>query len=85
MNYIGFLVFVLFISKVRWQVGGYRILGVFPVPSKSHYYIGHALMAGLANDGHAVTVISPFRLNKPISNYTEVFLENSMRLFEHGN
>lgn len=56
---------------------GYRILGVFPVPAKSHYSIGHGLMKGLAERGHDVTMISPLKANKPIENYTEVFIENS--------
>lgn len=60
---------------------GYRILGVFPMMSKSHYYVGHGLMKGLAEHGHDVTMISPFKANKPIKNYTEVFIENSYDLY----
>lgn len=65
-------------------VNSYRILGIYPVPSKSHYYVGHALMKGLALEGHEVTVISPFRVKKPIPNYTEVFLENSWESSRQG-
>ncbi|XP_055848943.1 UDP-glycosyltransferase UGT5-like [Episyrphus balteatus] len=39
---------------------GYKILGVFPIASKSHFIIGDALMRGLAEKGHDVTVISPY-------------------------
>lgn len=49
----------------------YRILGVFPVPSKSHYYVGEALMQGLAERGHEVTLISPFQSSNPINNNNE--------------
>lgn len=56
---------------------GYRILGVFPTPSKSHYYVGHGILKGLAEHGHDVTMISPFKAFEPIENYTEVFIENS--------
>lgn len=55
----------------------YRILGVFPMISRSHYHIGHAVMKGLAEDGHDVTVVSPFKQPSPIENYTEIFLEHS--------
>lgn len=60
---------------------GYRILGVFAIPVKSHYYVGQALMQGLAERGHEVTVISPFAAKNPIKNYNEVFLENVYDLY----
>lgn len=59
------------------NVCAYNILAFLPVASKSHYYIGHNLMKGLAKEGNQVTVISPFKEKKPIENYTEVFLEHS--------
>ncbi|XP_031634976.1 uncharacterized protein LOC116348206, partial [Contarinia nasturtii] len=59
------------------NVISYRILGVLPVPSKSHYYIGHNLLKGLAKEGHDVTVITPILDKNPIKNYKEVFLEHS--------
>lgn len=64
---------------------GYRFLGVLPIPSKSHYYIGHNLLKGLAEEGHDVTVISPFKEKKPIKNYKEVFLEHSWIESRKGN
>lgn len=63
----------------------YKILCVFPLPSRSHYYVGHALMKGLAEDGHQVTIVSPFQQKKPIENYTEVLLEHSWTRFERGD
>lgn len=60
---------------------GYRILGIFPSPSKSHYYVAHGLMKGLAEHGHDVTMISPIKAYKPIQNFTEVFIENSYDLY----
>ncbi|XP_055304713.1 UDP-glucosyltransferase 2-like [Sitodiplosis mosellana] len=69
---------VLLLLCILYQnVSGYRFLGVLPVPSKSHYYIGHNLLKGLALEGHDVTVISPFKEKNPIKNYKEVFLEHS--------
>lgn len=55
----------------------YKILGILPTASKSHYYIGHNLLKGLAEEGHDITVITPFKEKDPIPNYKEVFLENS--------
>lgn len=75
------LVQVLSILAFSYQnVCGYKFLAVLPVTSRSHYYIGHNLMKGLANEGHQVTVVSPFKLNAPIKNYNEVFLENSWEM-----
>lgn len=62
----------------------YKILGVFICPSRSHYYVGHALMKGLADDGHEVTIVSPFTQKKPIKNYNEVLLEDSWKEYEKG-
>lgn len=73
------------VGAIFGGINGYKILGVFPVASKSHYYVGHALMKGLALEGHEVTVISPFRLKQPIPNYTEVYLENAYESFLKGN
>lgn len=72
-----FLIVLSLLCILHQNVGAYNILAILPVASKSHYYIGHNLMKGLAKDGNQVTVISPFKEKKPIENYTEVFLENS--------
>lgn len=37
-------------------------------------------MKGLAEDGHEVTVVSPFKQKQPIKNYNEVFLEHSWEM-----
>lgn len=72
------LLLLLFISCVLYQnVISYKFLAILPIPSKSHYYIGQNLMKGLAEDGHEVTVISPFKEKSPIKNYKEVFLEHT--------
>jgi glucuronosyltransferase len=64
---VGFLlVFVLYGGQ------GARILGLFPTPGKSHYFVSEALMKGLASRGHQVTVFSPFAEKSPIPNYTVI-------------
>lgn len=67
--------FIWFILKENLY--SYKFLAVLPTPSKSRYYIGQNHMKGLAEDGHDVTVISPFKEKTPIKNYKEVFLEHN--------
>lgn len=69
---------VLLILYILYEnVNSYKILAILPIPSKSHYYIAHNLMKGLAEDDHEVTVISPFKEKTQIRNYKEVFLEHN--------
>lgn len=71
--------FVLFVLCVMsYTVNSYNILGVLQSASKSHYIIGHAIMRALAQDGHHVTVLTPFKEKHPIPNYEEVYLERSV-------
>lgn len=77
-NMRSIVVLIFFVSCANC----YKILGVFPCPSKSHYHLGHALMKGLADDGHEVTIVSPYSQKEPIKNYKEILLENSVAEFE---
>lgn len=58
-----------------------RILGVFPTPSKSHWFLGSALMKELALDGHDVTDVSPFHLTNPPENYHHVEVQTDHEFF----
>lgn len=58
---------------------GYRILGVFPLNSRSHWVMIERLMMGLARRGHQVDVITHFSLKEPIPNYTEISLTGSLQ------
>lgn len=55
------------------------ILVVAPIPTRSHYNVFDKLAVQLANRGHRVTVIAPFKQAKPVPNMEEIVLEN---LFE---
>ncbi|EZA57756.1 hypothetical protein DMN91_002716 [Ooceraea biroi] len=67
------LLSVLLVILICTQIiGGYRILGVAPLQSKSHWILMEALMKNLAIRGHQVDVITQFSLKKPIPNYTEI-------------
>ncbi|CAO1424196.1 unnamed protein product [Diamesa tonsa] len=79
------LFFLVFIGIVN--VNGYKILGVFPTPGKSHWIIGHSVMKTLAKAGHSVTVISAFPLRTPMENYRDVsfkvdVVSSGMNMFE---
>nr|CAD7264885.1 unnamed protein product [Timema shepardi] len=64
---------VLFIIATSSQ--GARILGLFPVPARSHIIVFEPLMKELATRGHQVTVVSAFPLDKPMDNYTDIKLD----------
>ncbi|XP_020282468.1 UDP-glucuronosyltransferase-like [Pseudomyrmex gracilis] len=57
---------------------GYRILGIFPVNSKSHWAMQESLMVGLARRGHQVDVVTYFPLEQSEPNYKEINLKGSM-------
>jgi glucuronosyltransferase len=51
---------------------GAKILGIFPLPGKSHFAVSSVLLKELASRGHQVTVLSPFPEKSPIPNYTDI-------------
>jgi hypothetical protein len=53
----------------------HRILCAYPTLSRSHFIVVDALMRGLAQKGHDVTVISAFAPEKPIPNYRHILNE----------
>ena len=59
----------LFILIVFDQSYAYRILGIFPLNSRSHEMMFEALMKGLAKRGHQVDVITHFSIKNPPPNY----------------
>lgn len=65
--------------------GAYRILGVFPAPAYSHYALGSRLMKALAEKGHDVTMISPFKEKSPPKFYREIVLEEILKESEGNN
>lgn len=63
----------------------YRILGIFHMGSKSHFHVGSALFKALAKAGHDVTLIAPFKSDKPVENYTEIWLDGYEAHMKEGN
>lgn len=70
---LGFCVLLqpLFLAN---NAGAYRILGIFPASAYSHYALASRLMKALAEKGHDVTVISPFKEKNPPKSYREIVL-----------
>lgn len=58
----------------------YNILMVSPSHSKSHLIIASALLKGLAEEGHNVTMVSSFPQKEKIPNYRDVYLEVPQKL-----
>uniref|UniRef100_A0A1B0DAR4 UDP-glucuronosyltransferase n=1 Tax=Phlebotomus papatasi TaxID=29031 RepID=A0A1B0DAR4_PHLPP len=71
INFFGSLCTILFCLG---NAHGYNILGVFHTGGKSHYIVGSALMKGLAEAGHNVTIVAPFKHPNPPSNMREVVI-----------
>jgi glucuronosyltransferase len=57
---------------------GAKILGMFPIPAKSHLMVHKALMLELARRGHEITMVSGFPENKPVPNYTDIVVKTTL-------
>uniref|UniRef100_A0A182RHS4 UDP-glucuronosyltransferase n=2 Tax=Anopheles funestus TaxID=62324 RepID=A0A182RHS4_ANOFN len=57
------------------QLEAYRILCIFPSSGRSHVLVGQALLKGLAERGHDVTMVSPYKLSKSVPNYREIVIQ----------
>ena len=70
------LTFVLLLCASFASIASsYNILGVFPLPAKSHFNFIDPLMVGLAERGHKVTSYNPFPKKNKIPNYADVHLD----------
>lgn len=76
-----FVVLVSCFSLAR----AYKILGIFPFGSKSHYTIGEATMKALNEAGHEVTMISFYELKKPLANYNQIRIEDLNKKLGRGS
>lgn len=69
---------VSFIFSCLLPVQSYKILGVFPFPSRSHYAMIDPVMVRLAEKGHSVSLYSPYAQRKPVPNLREFSLANCL-------
>ncbi|KAF5289142.1 hypothetical protein FQR65_LT02032 [Abscondita terminalis] len=77
---------VVFIIKVTLRAilkccftKGY--VGVYPYTTYSHYTLGDRIFKKLVKRGHEVTVITAFKEKRPLSNYSQILVDD---LFEKG-
>lgn len=68
-------------------ISAYRILGVFPIPIPSHYFLGSSLMRALAEAGHDVSIIAPFKDKEVPSlykngSYREIVIEEILESYK---
>jgi UDP:flavonoid glycosyltransferase YjiC (YdhE family) len=61
---------ILLFSTTAFLTNGAKILGIFPLPGRSHYILGSSLLRELAERGHDVTMISCFSEKEPPKNGT---------------
>lgn len=64
------LIFIIVVCLC--PIGAYKILGIFPTDAPSHYVLGSRLMKALAEKGHEVTIIAPFKEKNPPRGYREI-------------
>ncbi|XP_011297292.1 UDP-glucuronosyltransferase 1-9 [Fopius arisanus] len=55
-----------------------RVLGVFPLPGKSHFILAENLLKEMARRGHSVDMVSHFPTKNPIPNYRDISLRGSL-------
>ena len=77
-NFIFLSLLVVFVIDQHGESDAARILGIFPLPGKSHFGMCETVMRALAARGHQVDVISHFPLKKPPPNYHDISIEGSV-------
>ncbi|CAO1423125.1 unnamed protein product [Diamesa serratosioi] len=70
MNLLSVLLFSVWLSTTS----SYKILGIFPFGSKSHFAIGKGVMKSLFDAGHEITMVSPYPRNIKIHNWRDISL-----------
>lgn len=64
------------------EVHSLDILAVLPYQGKSHFYVFDPFLRELTRRGHNLTVISPFPMKIPASNYRDISLAGKAKVFE---
>lgn len=67
------------------NVGGFKILQIAPVPSKSHYFLSSALANGLGEAGHNVTLVTTFAAEKSDDDkFNLIVLKDFLKTLKYG-
>lgn len=75
---------VILVLNFVFAVDGFKVLGVLPFGSKSHFAIGHSILKSLLNDGNEVTVISPYPQKKKVENYNDIDVSSMLEEFKRS-
>lgn len=71
--------FILFALIAKFAfIEGYKVLGILPFMSNSHFAIGQSIVKTLHKAGHEVTVISPYPQKTPLTNFTDVSIADAL-------
>ena len=73
---------VLLVYLMAIKIQAHNILGVLPLPYRSHNFFFQALMKGLAKRGHHVDVISHYETTDPPKNYRTIFRFKHLKLMK---
>ncbi|XP_061717978.1 UDP-glycosyltransferase UGT5-like isoform X1 [Cydia pomonella] len=73
---------ILVCSLTVSDVNCLKILAVNPYQGKSHYFVFQPLLLELAKRGHDVTTISYFPQKQPVKNFTDISLDDSVKILE---
>jgi glucuronosyltransferase len=65
-------------------IDGFKVLGILPFGSTSHFAIGHGIIKSLHKAGHEVTVISPYPQKKPLDNYRDISIKEVLDAHAEG-
>lgn len=66
----------------KTEVCSLNILGLFPYPGKSHFFVFRPYLEELAKRGHNVTVVSHFPQKVPHQNYHDISLAGKTKILE---
>lgn len=65
-------------------IDGYKVLGVLPFGSSSHFAVGHSILKSLLDAGNEITVISPFPKKTLTENYRDISIKDVLDKHEQG-
>lgn len=65
-------------------IEGYKVLGILPFMSNSHFAIGNSILKTLHKAGNEVTVISPYPQKTPLKNFTDISLADILEQYKEG-
>ncbi|XKL68000.1 hypothetical protein PGB90_003491 [Kerria lacca] len=75
------MILIIIIVNITLPSESARILGIFPIKSRSHHSINQPIVKGLALKGHNVIIVSHFESESNGSNYKEILFGDDLMSF----